>query len=91
MWETTETYLYCRPDVLKTESGEVEVDLVLQKLAGELGLPGGPLFREAHGTSIVVPGSPEEVWAAMDRVATHRTRRELFLLPGSYGPFSENA
>jgi hypothetical protein len=83
MWETTETYLYCRPDVLKTQSGEVEVDLVLQELAGELGLAGGPLLREAHGTSIVVPGSPEEVWAAMARVSTYGTRSELFLLPGS--------
>ncbi|HVV90826.1 MAG TPA: hypothetical protein VHB53_10055 [Solirubrobacterales bacterium] len=82
MWEMTETYLYCRPDVLATESGQDEVDLVLQKLAGELGLTDGPLFREGRGTSIVVPGSPETVWAAMDRVSINRTRRELFVLPG---------
>lgn len=84
------TYLYCRPGVLDTKKGEVDVDLALQHLAFELGREQAPMFRTRGGTSIVVPGvGPDEVWSAMEKIAATWQRRGLFVLPGTYGPFSE--
>lgn len=78
----TATYIYCQPEALETIPGCVEVDEVLSELALELGLGGEGQLRVAGGNSVTVPNiSPEETWAAMDRIVPLHRQRRLFYLP----------
>ena len=76
------TFIYCRPEVVETAIGTIEVDEVLALLALELGLDIDAIHRGADEISAVVPWtSPEETWAAMDRVAPPSRQDKLFVAP----------
>jgi hypothetical protein len=83
---TDVTRIYCRPGLVDTAIGAVEVDEVLAMLALELGLEIDGILRSACEASAIVPWtSPEDTWAAMDRVVPPWRQAKLFLLPRSRG------
>jgi hypothetical protein len=78
------TFIYCRPGVVETAGGAIEVDEALALLALELGLEVDGVLRSVKDASAIVPGtSPEETWAAMNRVLPPWRQDKLFLVPTS--------
>jgi hypothetical protein len=80
----TQTFLYCRPEVLENPLGAAEVDEVLERLACELKREHERelRFRPRQGNSIVIPEvGPDEIWAAMDRFLPIWKQARLFFLP----------
>jgi hypothetical protein len=77
------THLYTYPEAIEGEQGQVDVDAALAKISTELALPHLLKLRGGHSGRITVPGtSPEETWAAIERVVPEWN--QLFLpRPGS--------
>ena len=82
MPEPSVTFIYCRPEVLATVLGTVEVDEALALLALELGLGNGPDLRRVGDVSATISGvSPQATWAAMDRAIPLYRQLLLFFRP----------
>lgn len=63
------THLYTYPEAVAGEQAQIDVDAALAKLSTELGLPHQLKLRGGHNGRITVPDtSPEETWAAIERV-----------------------
>lgn len=63
------THLYTYPGAIDGEQGRADVDAALVKLSVELALPHELRIRGGHGGRITVPDTtPDETWAAIDRV-----------------------
>ncbi len=76
------TYIYCYPNVLETETGQIAVDDALRSLASELALDAGVQLREPGRNSIAVTGvEPTELWRAMDRAVPDWEEQQLFFAP----------
>jgi hypothetical protein len=77
------THLYTYPEAIEGEQGQVDVDAALAKISTELALPHQLKLRGGHSGRITVPDtSPEETWAAIERVVPEWN--QLFLpRPGS--------
>jgi hypothetical protein len=76
------TYLYCRPEVQDEPERQVELTVVLDRLAMELGLYPELELRPDSRTSITVPEvAPDAVWDAFDRFLPLWKQEALFYLP----------
>lgn len=63
------THLYTYPDALKSEQDQAAVDAALAKLSAELQLPHQLRLMGGHSGRITVPDTtPDETWAALERV-----------------------
>lgn len=72
------THLYTYPRALEQEKGRADIEAALVKLSAELQLPHALRLKSGHVGRITVPDStPDETWAAMERVVTDWP--ELFL------------
>lgn len=72
------THLYTYPGACDLEQGRDEVEAALAKLSTELELPHALRLSPGHVGRITVPDTtPEETWAAIDRVVADWP--ELFL------------
>jgi hypothetical protein len=76
------TRIYCRPGVVATAIGAIEVDEALALLALELGLEIDGILRAVNEASAIVPWRcPAETQAAMDRVLPSWKQDQLFVTP----------
>lgn len=76
------TFLYCRPEIQDEPERQVELCVVLDRLAMELALNPEVELRPQGRTSITIPGSaPDEVWNALDRFLPLWKQATLFYLP----------
>jgi hypothetical protein len=76
------TFLYCRPEIQEEPERQVELAVVLDRLAMELGLHPRLELRPDSRTSVTVPQTaPEDVWAAFDRFLPLWKQAALFYLP----------
>lgn len=65
------THLYTYPQALEAQQGREEIEAALAKLSVELQLPHALRIKGGHVGRITVPDTtPDETWAAMDRVVT---------------------
>lgn len=65
------THLYTYPQALEAQRGREEIEAALAKLSAELGLPHALILKPGHVARITVPDTtPEETWAAIERVVT---------------------
>jgi hypothetical protein len=72
------THLYTYPRALEDQQGRADVEAALVELSAELRLPHALRLKSGHVGRITVPGSsPDETWAAMERVVSDWP--ELFL------------
>ena len=72
------THLYTYPEAVNGEDGHREVEAALEKLSAELDLPHRLRLRDGHSGRVTVPDhSPEETWAALERVVADW--RQIFL------------
>lgn len=63
------THLYTYPEAVAGEQAQNDVDAALAKVSTELGLAHQLKLRGGHSGRITVPDkSPEETWAAIERV-----------------------
>ncbi|MGV1047729.1 MAG: hypothetical protein ACOYD4_04270 [Solirubrobacterales bacterium] len=63
------THLYTYPGALDLEQGRDDVEAALAKLSAELELPHRLKLKSDHAGRITVPDTtPEETWAAIERV-----------------------
>ena len=72
------TNLYTYPQALERQRGRADIEAALVMLSAELQLPHALRLKSGHVSRITVPDStPDETWAAMERVVTDWP--ELFL------------
>jgi hypothetical protein len=72
------THLYTYPQALEGEEGRAEIEAALVKLSAELELPHALRLKSGHVGRVTVPDTtPDETWAAMERVLPEWP--ELFL------------
>lgn len=65
------THLYTYPHALEAQRGRDEIEEALAKLSAELRLPHALRVKPGHVGRITVPDTtPDETWAAMERVVT---------------------
>lgn len=65
------THLYTYPQALEAQQEREEIEAALAKLSTELRLPHALSLKPGHVARITVPDTtPEETWAAIERVVT---------------------